>query len=101
MRKQVTQLTCARCGRDELVEGEIKDRVVKVTFHGKEKTLEDLCTPCEGIVEKAIETIFKEMKKESPVRVTRVDVATTIVVPASKAAKIVMPTVPPQAKLKD
>ena len=98
MRKQVTQLVCSRCGRDELVEGPVQERVVMIHFRNKERLLEDLCTPCEGIVEKAIETIFKEMKKESPIRVTRVDVETTVVIPASKAVNI---KAPPQAKLKD
>lgn len=98
MRKQVTQLTCSRCGRDELVEGPVKERVVMIHFLEKERILEDLCTPCVGIIEKAIETIFKEMKKESPNRAARVAVEPTIVVPPSKAAVI---KVPPQAKLKD
>lgn len=68
MRQQVTQLKCGRCGREEILQGDAGDRGFTAKMGGLEVHYDDLCTPCMGIITRALESVGKPMKKNSPVR---------------------------------
>lgn len=92
-RKNVVQIKCDRCGRDETLDRDPGERGFQAAIGALSFKFQDLCTPCVDLLKKTLENVGSVLEKRSPVRKEEPAVASKEVAKKEPPAKpVVLPT---------